>query len=171
MKKKFIIILFFSLSLLSTCIQAEVKAYFNKDCEAALIAEIGKAKKSIDIAIFSFTRFNIATGLLKAASKGVRIKILWDKTQLDSSEYGAKILSMLKKENIEVFLIDKRSKMHHKFAIVDGDTILTGSYNFTTSASKYNDENLIIFQDKKIAEKFLKAWEGILLEHKKSIKN
>ena len=171
MKKKFIILFLLITVSISANGLSEVKAFFNKDCEAALISEIGKAKKSIYIAVFSFTRFNIANALNKAAAKGATVKILWDKKQLESSEYGSKILEILKKGKVEVILIDKESKMHHKFMVIDKETVTTGSYNFTTSASKYNDENLVIFQDKKIAEKFLKAWEGISLEHKKSTKN
>jgi len=34
--------------------------------------------------------------------------------------------------------------MHHKFAIFDEETLLTGSYNWTRSAANYNHENLLI---------------------------
>ena len=167
MKKKCIIAftLFCFLTLSSTA--AEIKAYFNEDCEKALIEEISKAKKSIKVAVYSFTRFNIANALSKAAKRGVEVKILWDKSQLDASEYGPKILEIVKKNKVEVLLIEKESKMHHKFAVIDQELVVTGSFNFTTSASKYNDENLVILKDAKTAEKFLKAWEGIFQKHKK----
>lgn len=171
MKKKFISLFFLGLIIGMANLSSEIKAFFNKDCEAALIKEISKAKKSLNIAVYSFTRFNIANAIVKSSKSGVKVKLLWDKTQLDSSEYGPKILEILKGSEIEIVLIDKKSKMHHKFAIVDGETVITGSFNFTTSAAKYNDENLVVFQDKAVAEKFLKAWERIFLEHKKSIKN
>ncbi|MCM8524901.1 MAG: phospholipase D-like domain-containing protein [Lentisphaeraceae bacterium] len=168
MNKKFIILFLTILISFYSSLSAEVKAFFNKDCEAALIAEIGRAKKSIHVAVYSFTRFNIANALSKAKSKGVDVKILWDKTQLESSEYGSKIFEILKGGNVEVSVIDKKSKMHHKFAVIDSNTVITGSFNFTTSAAKFNDENLVVFENKKAAEKFLKAWEAIFLEHKKS---
>jgi phosphatidylserine/phosphatidylglycerophosphate/cardiolipin synthase-like enzyme len=33
--------------------------------------------------------------------------------------------------------------LHHKVIIIDARTVITGSYNFTGSAEKYNDENLV----------------------------
>ena len=167
MKKKCIIALLLSYLISFQTLGQDIKAYFNADCEKALIDEISKSKKSIKIAIYSFTRFNIANSLSRAAKRGVDVKIIWDKSQLDASEYGPKILQIVQKNKIEVVLVEKKSKMHHKFAVIDKETVVTGSFNFTTSASKYNDENMIIFKDAKTAEKFLKAWEEIFLKNKK----
>jgi len=166
MKKKCIIAFLFLCFLCFQVSAQNIKAYFNEDCEKALIEEISKAKKSIRVAIYSFTRFSIANALTKASKKGVEVKIIWDKSQLDASDYGPKIFEIIKKNKIEVILVDKKSKMHHKFAVIDKEIVMTGSFNFTTSGAKYNDENLVIFKDAKTAEKFLKAWEEIFLKQK-----
>ena len=161
MNKKCIIA--FSLLLYFLCgAQAEeLKVFFNKDCEKAIIEEIDSAKKSIHVAIYSFTRFNIGNALARASKKGVKVQVLWDKSQLNVSEYGPKVLEIIKKAKVEVLLIEKKEKMHHKFMVIDKEKVITGSFNYTTSATNYNDENLVIFKNAKAAEKFLKAWEGI----------
>ena len=37
--------------------------------------------------------------------------------------------------------------MHHKFALFDGRRLMTGSFNWTRSASEQNEENLIVTAD------------------------
>jgi len=37
--------------------------------------------------------------------------------------------------------------MHQKFAVIDRSVVLTGSYNWTASADKFNHENLLLFSD------------------------
>ena len=36
--------------------------------------------------------------------------------------------------------------MHNKFAVIDGATVLTGSYNFTWSAQNRNAENVLVLR-------------------------
>ena len=39
--------------------------------------------------------------------------------------------------------------------------VITGSYNYTTNATKFNDENLLIIKDKNIAWKFTLEWQRL----------
>ena len=60
--------------------------------------------------------------------------------------------------------IDRSSKhMHHKYMIVDGLTVLTGSYNWTRSAAEYNCENTIIINNDEFVTAFMdnfsQLWE------------
>jgi phosphatidylserine/phosphatidylglycerophosphate/cardiolipin synthase-like enzyme len=45
--------------------------------------------------------------------------------------------------------------------ILDGQTVITGSFNFTSSAEEKNAENLLVIKDKALAERYAKNW----LEH------
>lgn len=51
--------------------------------------------------------------------------------------------------------------MHHKFAVIDKSVVITGSFNWTMQAVKYNQENLLFFENKNIAEKYTKAFEEL----------
>tara|TARA_Y100000114_G_C11637728_1_gene267671 strand:- start:10 stop:519 length:510 start_codon:yes stop_codon:yes gene_type:complete len=159
-KKSLVLILFLCFVQFKLSVYA-IEAHFDKDCEKALIGEIEKAKKEIKVAIYSFTRFSIANALKNASKKGVKVQIIWDKTQFGSSEYSEKIKGILEGSKVEVILFEGEQKMHHKFAIIDSETVVTGSFNFTTSASKFNYENLVIIKETGVAEKFSKAWEKI----------
>jgi phosphatidylserine/phosphatidylglycerophosphate/cardiolipin synthase-like enzyme len=52
---------------------------------------------------------------------------------------------------------------HHKVMIIDGDIVVTGSYNFTNSAEKSNAENMIILRSAPLAQQyyknFISHWE------------
>jgi phosphatidylserine/phosphatidylglycerophosphate/cardiolipin synthase-like enzyme len=47
---------------------------------------------------------------------------------------------------------------HNKMMVIDGETVITGSFNFTKAAEKENSENLLIIHDRKLAEKYVKNW-------------
>ena len=51
--------------------------------------------------------------------------------------------------------------MHDKFIVLDRQKVLTGSYNYTTTASRENYENLVFIENAKIAEEFARAFERI----------
>ena len=51
--------------------------------------------------------------------------------------------------------------LHHKVIVIDARTVLTGSYNFTGSAEKDNDENLVIVDDPNLARIYLDEFERV----------
>ena len=55
---------------------------------------------------------------------------------------------------LDVRLDGNPFNMHHKFLIIDRQTVVTGSYNFTFSAEEHNDENLLVIHDREIAGTF-----------------
>ncbi|MCM8535373.1 MAG: phospholipase D-like domain-containing protein [Lentisphaeraceae bacterium] len=165
MIKKYFLLLFISLQPLILAENNNLKVYFDNECEDIVIDEIAKAKKRIRVAIFTFTRFSIAKAMIKAKARKVDIQIIVDKKQAES-EYGQKILNLLRKHNIEITLFPtaERVHMHHKFLIVDSRSVITGSYNFTTAASKHNSENIISFNDANIAQHYVKEWNKLKLK-------
>ena len=51
--------------------------------------------------------------------------------------------------------------MHNKYALFDNRRLLTGSYNWTRSAAKCNEENFIITSDAKLVKAFSCAFEQL----------
>jgi phosphatidylserine/phosphatidylglycerophosphate/cardiolipin synthase-like enzyme len=132
---------------------ADTKVYFSPagGCQEAVIAELGKAKASIDVAMFSFTSREIAQALLKAKDRGVKIRISLDKAQIKEKFSKSRYLS---KKGVNVKFHMGIGIMHDKFAVIDDKIVLSGSFNWTVSAEKKNAENLLVITDKKIAEKY-----------------
>ena len=123
----------------------EPKVFFSSQggVEEEVCRKISEATSKIYLAMFSFTSRNIAKKIVDAFNRGVDVRIILDKRQ--SEEFFSKF-SYLKKKNINLKLLKgKTSKkegfMHHKFIIIDDKLLLTGSYNFTASAERYNYEN------------------------------
>lgn len=110
------------------------------DCENTIIQKINNSTQTIDVAVYSITNRNIVDALKNAHSRGIKIRILTDRTQArgkkslvqEMSDYGINVI-IHKKYRIE----------HNKFAIFDGKYLSTGSYNWTTNASENNSENCI----------------------------
>jgi phosphatidylserine/phosphatidylglycerophosphate/cardiolipin synthase-like enzyme len=51
--------------------------------------------------------------------------------------------------------------MHHKFAVIDGQWLLSGSYNWTRGASRDNEENLIVTSDPRLLAAYTVAFERL----------
>jgi phosphatidylserine/phosphatidylglycerophosphate/cardiolipin synthase-like enzyme len=48
---------------------------------------------------------------------------------------------------------------NNKVMIIDGETVITGSFNFTKAAEESNAENLLVIRDRKLAERYIKNWQ------------
>ena len=119
-------------------------------CADKVINEINKANKSIYFATFSFTHKRIADALVEKSKEGVDIKGLFDKRQISNySKFD--YLS----EYFETKIKDSKYDMHHKFFVIDNETVITGSFNPTNNGDENNDENIAIIKDKTIAEKYV----------------
>ncbi|MDD3159554.1 MAG: phospholipase D family protein [Candidatus ainarchaeum sp.] len=130
------------------------------DCSSKIVDLINSSTNSIDIAIYSFTYLDIANALIKAKERGVIIRVLFDKIQ-SSSNYS--LDELLQQNNIFVKISTNPSSMHNKFMIVDNKIISTGSFNYTTNATKNNNENLLIIADKEIANKYALEFDRLFI--------
>jgi phosphatidylserine/phosphatidylglycerophosphate/cardiolipin synthase-like enzyme len=149
--------LFFIVGVTSL-VYADTKVYFspNGGCQEAVGSEIGKAQKTIDIAMYSFTSREIAQTLIEAQERHVKIRIVLDKGQKKEAYSKSRYL-INKGFNVKYHL--GSGLMHNKFAVIDGRVLLTGSFNWTASADKRNEENLLIITDNKAIEKYVKRFE------------
>ena len=55
-------------------------------------------------------------------------------------------------------------KLHHKFAVIDNKTVITGSFNWSPSAAHTNDETLLVIHSPQLAKHFTREmdrlWNG-----------
>ena len=141
-------------------VHAETNVYFspNGGCQEAIITEINKAHKAIDIAMYSLTSRELAQALLKAKQRQVKIRITLDNAQI--KDHYSKSRFLINK-GIDVKFHMGPGIMHNKFAVIDDLVVLTGSFNWTSSADKRNAENLLIIADKELAHKYAKAFKHL----------
>jgi phosphatidylserine/phosphatidylglycerophosphate/cardiolipin synthase-like enzyme len=129
------------------------------DCSSIIIEIIDSAEKYVYVAIYSFTLDNLGDALIRARDKGVEVKVVIEKEQgeVKGSEY-----ERLLKAGINVRLDGNKYLMHHKFMVVDGKIVVTGSYNWSYGAEENNDENMIVVSNPDVArlyeKEFLRVW-------------
>lgn len=123
-------------------------------CREQIIDEIDSAKDSIYVMAYGFTSTPITNALLRAKSRGVDVNILLDKSNVSAKKYLPYTFTFY---NIPVYIDYRPPIAHNKVMIIDGETTITGSYNFTGNAQK-NAENVIFIRNKKIADTYIENW-------------
>ena len=132
---------------------AKTEVYFSlyDNPQKEIIKNINQAEAFINIAMYIFTDREIALPVVKAQERGVKVRLYLDKEQV---EYQYSQSRFLVQKGIKTRVSSNRYIMHHKFAIIDNRILLTGSYNWTFSASNRNDENLMVIDDLELIEIF-----------------
>jgi phosphatidylserine/phosphatidylglycerophosphate/cardiolipin synthase-like enzyme len=130
-----------------------------EQCDSMLINLISQARKSIYVAMYSFTRDGLASALVDAKNRGVEVKVIMEEENayVQGSDYR-----MLKEAGVDVRLDGNPALMHHKFMIVDGELVVTGSYNWSTAAEDKNDENFVVIRDKEVVDRFTQEFNRLL---------
>jgi hypothetical protein len=111
-----------------------------------IVQEIQRAGMSIDIAIYTFTETEIANALMAAKNRGVSIRIIADSQEASAT---GSVIGRLERAGFQI----KRTEgigsgiMHNKYAIFDGQVLLTGSYNWSGAAETKNFENAIFIRN------------------------
>lgn len=129
------------------------------DVQTALINLIYQAQKSIYFMAESFTAPKLAEAIRLQAASGVTVKGV-----MDSSGVSASALSEynnFRQAGIDVRQSLDAGSMRNNVLIIDDHIVVTGSYNFTTSAHTRNDENILVFDNPLIASEFLAQFEKI----------
>jgi phosphatidylserine/phosphatidylglycerophosphate/cardiolipin synthase-like enzyme len=122
----------------------------------AIVRELNKAKSTILIQAYPFTSAPIAKALLNAHKRGVKIEVILDKSQRTQKYSSA---TFFFNAGIPVKIDAQHAIAHNKVMIIDGETVITGSFNFTKAAEENNAENLLVIRDKKLAELYIKNWQ------------
>ena len=111
--------------------------------------------------IYSFTLDRLSEALIEAKNRGVDVKVVIEAENAFSK--GSEYRKLLE-AGVDVKLDENPSLMHHKVMIVDGEIVVTGSYNWSWSAENRNDENLVILDDPRTASlyeaEFRRVWGG-----------
>ncbi|KAJ1988764.1 hypothetical protein H4R33_002305 [Dimargaris cristalligena] len=107
-----------------------------------LLNTLNSARNSLDVCVFSLTDDDLANALIAAKKRGVQVRLISDDDQC--STLGSDVQRLGNDHGIPTRVDNNPSHMHHKFAIVDNQTLISGSYNWTKAARKSNRENIMI---------------------------
>lgn len=122
-----------------------------------MIREIDAAKSTIRVAAYSFTNVGIGEALLSAHKRGVDVQIVVDSENLGNPH---SLLVPLARAGLLCYLDKKHSIFHNKYLLIDGDTVITGSANFSKGADESNAENSIILKyNPDLYKKYVINWK------------
>ena len=136
------------------------EAYFSpgRGCRQRIKELFSQAQSSVDVCVFTITDNEIAEAIAGAHNRGVRVRIITDDDK--ATDTGSDIVR-LEDHGLEVRTDMSPHHMHHKFAIFDQSILLTGSYNWTRSAARDNEENVVVIGDAYLLKKFQTLFEEL----------
>lgn len=126
------------------------------NCSTAVQKELKNAKKSIHFLTYRFTDKEIIN-MLSEKTKTISVEGITDNKE-DAQQ--------IQNAGIPVKEWKGTAILHHKLFIIDGEIVITGSYNPTKNGDENNNENIAIVKDLNIAEKYEKEYERIKLINK-----
>jgi phosphatidylserine/phosphatidylglycerophosphate/cardiolipin synthase-like enzyme len=126
--------------------EGSIACYFSPKggCTEAIVKELDDARQTVLIQAYSFTSVPIAKALVEAHERGVKITVILDKSQRTQNYSEADFVAHAE---IPCFIDAKHAIAHNKIMLIDGRTIITGSFNFTKQAEISNAENLLVIHD------------------------
>jgi len=127
------------------------KVYFSPDGGAtkAITRQIDQATREVLLQAYLFTSRPIQSALARAQKRGVEVEVILDRQEQKDRKYVA--ARALKAGGAFVWLDDRHTCAHNKLVIIDRETVITGSFNFTYAAESKNAENVLIITSQDLA--------------------
>lgn len=136
------------------------EAFFSPrdDCARQIVHLLDRTQRLLDICVFTITDDRIATAIIAAHHRGVQVRIVSDDQKIE--DLGSDI-DRLRSAGIPVRLDCSPAHMHHKFALLDSERLLVGSYNWTRGAANLNQENVILLDNRRLLAAFQAEFERL----------
>ncbi|MFH0984274.1 MAG: phospholipase D-like domain-containing protein [Candidatus Omnitrophota bacterium] len=94
---------------------------------------------------------------MDAEKRGVKVEAIVDGKQIHEKKTK---LGLVAKGGVMTYLDKAHAIAHNKVMIIDGKTVITGSFNFSNAAEEHNAENLLILDDVALAAEYTKNWQA-----------
>lgn len=140
---------------------AQAQVFFSPrgGCTEAVVAAVAGARKTVLVQAYSFTSQPIAEALKAAHDRGVDVRIILDKSQKTDHRSDR---AFVQAAGIPVWIDTVHGIAHSKVMVIDGATVITGSFNFTKAAEASNAENLLVIRDQGLAALYTQNWNNRL---------
>ena len=126
-------------------------------CTEHVVQAIQAARTSILVQAYSFTSQPITRVLIDASRRGVKVDVILDKSQEHERRSTAPWLAS---SGVPVEVDAAHAIAHDKVMVIDGQTVLTGSFNFTEAAEERNAENVLVVRDPALAAQYAANWRA-----------
>lgn len=120
--------------------------------------EVQAARSSVRFMAFSFTLTDIGDTLVEEAQRGITIEGVFETV---GSQTQFSRLTQLFCAGLDVRQDGNPFIMHHKVFIIDDETVIAGSLNFSNNAATSNDENIFIIKDRDFAAQYVAEFRRV----------
>lgn len=141
--------------------EADVEVLFSPDdvVVSRLSQLLNEAQTSIYIMAYSFDSKPLGEIIREKAAGGVQVAGVFD--ALQTSPDGTTQFDLFNQAGYDFRLSNVADIVGHKVMIIDGKTVVLGSYDFTSKSENENDENVLIIHNEKIAQKFMEEFQRL----------
>ena len=126
-----------------------------------LLETLSSAKQSIDVCVFTISCSDLVEVLIDAHCRGVVVRVI---TDIEMEGASGSEVEGLRRAGVEVRTDFTSYFMHHKFALVDGRQVVTGSLNWTVKGLYGNQENVVVSSNRSLVEPFSQHFQ-LLWDH------
>ena len=143
----------------AACTQATIDVCFRPgetSCESAIVTALDGARRTLLVQAYGFTDPQIIHAIGEAEKRGVVVRVILDKENRQPRYTGA---TYLRNAGIPVRIDDKVAIAHNKVMVIDGETVIGGSYNYTRSAEDKNAENVTFTKSACVAKLYTGNFE------------
>lgn len=172
--------------MLPNLLPAQISVYFNRSIDSTLalpgnvasgdqdFAEItlgylGEAEHSVDMAMYNLSVESIVEGLIAAKERGVKVRVIGHVENIKNARFERlRSEGILVHSNPEAPDGERQGLMHNKFFVIDGrpgispnniPTVITGSWNATVNQTWVDPNNIVVIEDREVAEAYLTEFE------------
>lgn len=133
-----------------------------------LVTLIDRATSTLDVAVYDFDLANVAEAMVRAKQRGVRVRMVTDTDTLDNTRDEAiqAAFDRLRRADIPIVDDQRNDIMHHKFVVVDGEWVETGSWNFTDGDTYRLNNNQLIAHSRELAANYAAEFEKMFVQRK-----
>lgn len=124
---------------------AQVQVFFSPDdgTDRAIAQAMAQARQRVWIAGYYFTSSVLAKAIDQARERGLDVRVVLDRSQV-SLRYSS--ATYFHNHGVPLWINARYPVMHHKFVVIDQDTVGFGSMNFTRAGAQQNAENFNLFR-------------------------
>lgn len=146
----------------------KVEVYFAPEDNplGRIYQHVSQAQQGVYFMQFAMTANELGNLLIKQHDAGIEVKGIFDKVLYRSTGPYAEF-SKLTRNGVPVIVYDSelQGKLHHKVFIIDPNgtnpKVITGSMNASSNGNYTNDENIIIIEDREIAQTYYKVFRDL----------
>lgn len=143
-----------------------IEVGFSPEGSAQQLVEkaINSSRSSIRLSAYSFTSAAVVRALISAKRRGVDVAVIVDyKNNLAEgrTDKARAALNLLVNAGIPTRTISAYPMHHDKFIVVDGESVESGSINYSDAGARRNSENaILIWRRPELAKAYLDHWQS-----------